>query len=169
MDVRAESPSTSPAAAPATQPATPARDEAVTSSEPYKEPASAPTANVNPTAANSNAAPTPTKPAAPPVVSAAPQVATNLDSPPSKVPAVLPRSGEAAEPPPPVAARKAAVIVKGESIRRVQPDYPTSARAARQSGMVAVEVSINERGEVAAAQALSGPVLLRDAAVAAAR
>jgi len=81
----------------------------------------------------------------------------------------MPRNGEAAEPPPPVAARKAAVIVKGESLRRVQPDYPTSARAARQSGMVAVEVSINDHGDVVAAQALTGPVLLRDAAVAAAR
>jgi TonB family protein len=167
MDVRAESPSSSPAAQPATQPSTPARDEA-SSNEPYKEPVSAPAANANPTAANNNAAPTSIKPA-PPVVSVAPPVATNPDSSPSKVPSVMPRNGEAAEPPPPVAARKAAVIVKGESLRRVQPDYPTSARAARQSGMVAVEVSINDRGDVVAAQALTGPALLRDAAVAAAR
>jgi len=167
MDVRAESPSTSPAAPPTTQPSTPAHDAAASRDEPYKEPVPAPSANANTSAAN-NAVPTSSKSAAPPVVSAAPPVVTNTDSPP-KMPAVMPRNGDAAEPPPPAAARKAAVIVKGESLRRVQPDYPASARAARQAGMVAVEVSINDRGDVVAAHALSGPALLRDAAVAAAQ
>jgi protein TonB len=172
MDVRAESLSPSPAAAavPATQPSAPARAEESPRDEPYKEPTPAPATNPDTTATNRNAAATPSKPAAPPVVTVAPPVATNNDSTPQKSPVSVPRNiGTAEPPPPPAEARRAAVIVKGESLRRVQPDYPASARASRQSGTVAVEVSINERGDVVAAQVLSGPLLLRDAAAAAAR
>jgi protein TonB len=119
-------------------------------------------------AATRDTATTPSKSAAPPIIST-PPVTTNTDSLPQNVPASLPNHVGSASPPPPVEARKAAVIVKGESLQRVQPEYPARARAARQWGAVAVEVSINERGDVIAAQALSGPTLLRDAAVAAAR
>jgi periplasmic protein TonB len=168
MDVRAEA-SSSGATAASPQTSAPARDEAAPRDETYRE--ATPAQPTNPNAApNHNASPASTKPAAPPVVSAAPNVVTSTDNAPPKEPVSLPRNAGTAEPPPPPAeARKAAVIVKGESIRRVQPDYPSSARAVRQSGTVAVEVTINEHGDVVAAQVLSGPTLLRDAATAAAR
>jgi protein TonB len=47
--------------------------------------------------------------------------------------------------------------------------YPPLARAAKVSGSVVVEVTIDETGAVIAARALSGHPLLKDAAVAAAR
>jgi protein TonB len=60
-------------------------------------------------------------------------------------------------------------MVRGESIKQVQPDYPPLAKSTGQSGVVAVEVTISEKGDVVSARALSGPPLLRDAAVSAAK
>jgi len=54
-------------------------------------------------------------------------------------------------------------------VKRVDPVYPAEARAARQGGAVTVEVTISEQGNVTSARALSGPPLLRSAAVTAAR
>jgi protein TonB len=51
----------------------------------------------------------------------------------------------------------------------VQPEYPSIARVAGQKGVVTVEVSINERGDVVSARAIAGPPMLRDSATAAAR
>jgi protein TonB len=59
--------------------------------------------------------------------------------------------------------------VLGGTVKKVDPVYPAVAREARQAGVVAVEVTINEQGNVTSARALSGPALLRDAAVGAAR
>jgi len=50
-----------------------------------------------------------------------------------------------------------------------QPEYPEVARTARQSGSVAVAVLIDEYGGVIGARAISGPPLLQDASVNAAR
>jgi Ca-activated chloride channel family protein len=49
------------------------------------------------------------------------------------------------------------------------PTYPEAARRMRVVGMVAVEVMVDESGKVIEARALSGPALLREAAVGAAR
>jgi TonB family protein len=57
----------------------------------------------------------------------------------------------------------------GGALKRVEPVYPGNAREAKQSGVVRVEVSIDERGNVTSVQVLSGPPLLRGAALAAAR
>lgn len=54
-------------------------------------------------------------------------------------------------------------------MKRVDPVYPSAARDARQGGAVAVEVTINEQGSVTSARAVSGPALLQNAAVMAAR
>jgi protein TonB len=62
---------------------------------------------------------------------------------------------------------QAALIEK--VIKRVQPDYPPLARAAKVSGAVAVEVVVDEAGDVVSARAISGHPLLKDAAVDAAR
>lgn len=82
-----------------------------------------------------------------------------------------PQTGTPVPGPPPSAAepQRPSVVIKGEAIKQVQPDYPAIARGARQEGAVPVEVSINEKGDVVSARALAGPVLLRSAAESAAR
>jgi TonB family protein len=55
------------------------------------------------------------------------------------------------------------------AVRKVEPVYPPLAKAAKLSGSVVVLVDLDESGNVASAEALSGHPLLRDAAVAAAR
>jgi TonB family protein len=60
-------------------------------------------------------------------------------------------------------------VVNGKAVSLPKPAYPEQARAARVSGSVEVQVTIDEAGNVIAAEAVSGDFLLRDAAVAAAR
>jgi Ca-activated chloride channel family protein len=58
---------------------------------------------------------------------------------------------------------------KGVATKKVLPTYPASAKSARASGAVQIQVTINEAGEVIDARAIGGHPLLRDAAVQAAR
>ncbi len=60
-------------------------------------------------------------------------------------------------------------VLQGSAVIRPQPAYPADAKAARVSGPVRVNVTVNEVGEVASAEAASGHPMLRDAAVTAAR
>src|SRR5215204_2123269 len=60
-------------------------------------------------------------------------------------------------------------IINGKAVSMPRPAYPQSAKDARVSGTVAVAVVIDESGRVESAEAVSGPELLRDAAVEAAR
>jgi TonB family protein len=60
-------------------------------------------------------------------------------------------------------------VLNGNAIALPQPAYPAIAKAARSVGTVAVQVLIDEEGSVIAANAVSGPPLLRAASVAAAR
>ncbi|MBA3247790.1 MAG: energy transducer TonB [Pyrinomonadaceae bacterium] len=55
------------------------------------------------------------------------------------------------------------------ALKRVQPDYPPIAKAAGAQGTVAVEIVINETGEVISAKAVEGHPLLHQASVEAAR
>lgn len=59
-------------------------------------------------------------------------------------------------------------VLNDKAINLPQPAYPPVAKAARQSGTVVVQVTIDERGCVVAARAASGPPLLQAAAVKAA-
>jgi TonB family protein len=59
--------------------------------------------------------------------------------------------------------------LNGKAMSLPQPEYPEVARAAGQSGTVAVEVLIDESGSVMGARAISGPPLLQSAAVNAAK
>jgi periplasmic protein TonB len=60
-------------------------------------------------------------------------------------------------------------VLNGRATRLPPPQYPETARRARVSGRVSVEVTIDEGGRVISARAVSGPMMLRDAAVYAAR
>jgi TonB family protein len=65
--------------------------------------------------------------------------------------------------------RKSGGVLAASATNRVEPAYPPLAKAARISGAVVVEVTLDEEGNVVAARALSGHPLLKDAAVSAAR
>jgi len=60
-------------------------------------------------------------------------------------------------------------VLQGSAVKRVPPVYPPEAKAAKVSGAVQVQITINEAGEVVNAEAVSGHPLLREPAVAAAR
>jgi protein TonB len=60
-------------------------------------------------------------------------------------------------------------VLNGKAANLPQPTYPPAARAVRAAGVVNVQVTVDERGDVVSAEAVSGHPLLRAAAVAAAR
>lgn len=79
-------------------------------------------------------------------------------------------------PPPPMPTpkpvQKATVsggVLNGKALNLPKPVYPAIAKTARASGTVVVQVLIDENGSVVSASAVSGPPLLRAAAVQAAR
>ncbi len=59
--------------------------------------------------------------------------------------------------------------LQSSAIKKVQPSYPPIAKAAGAEGAVQVQITVNESGEVADAQVVSGHPLLRDPAIAAAK
>ena len=74
-------------------------------------------------------------------------------------------------PPPPAAVSRAPVsggVLNGNALSLPTPVYPDTARRMNISGVVEVEVLIDENGKVVSAKALSGPSALRDNAVQAA-
>jgi protein TonB len=76
------------------------------------------------------------------------------------------------EPPPPaprpVLKPVSGGVLNGIAISLPSPSYPETARRLRASGIVTVEVVVDETGKVISAVATSGPALLRDVAVQAA-
>jgi TonB family protein len=60
-------------------------------------------------------------------------------------------------------------VLNGKAISKPAPPYPEPAKAARASGTVTVQVTVDETGHVVSAEAVSGHPLLREAAVQAAR
>lgn len=68
-----------------------------------------------------------------------------------------------------IAVRKSGVALEQEAIEKVEPVFPPIAKAARASGEVKVEVTIDKAGKVISARILSGHPLLRDSALVAAR
>src|SRR6185503_1720842 len=60
-------------------------------------------------------------------------------------------------------------VLNGKAITLPPPGYPEVARAAKASGNVTVQITVDEQGNVIYAHAISGHPLLQSAAVAAAR
>jgi protein TonB len=60
-------------------------------------------------------------------------------------------------------------VQQAKVVREVTPAYPPLARQARVSGVVRVEATVGRDGRIVRVQALSGPPLLRQAAVDAVR
>ena len=106
-------------------------------------------------------------------------VPTEIISPSPRRPTEMP------PPPKPAAADKGAVktetavavshapisggVLNAKAISLPKPSYPSAARAVHASGAVNVQVTIDEKGNVTSASAVSGHPLLRAAATAAAR
>lgn len=61
------------------------------------------------------------------------------------------------------------IDLEQEAIKKVEPVFPPIAKAARASGAVKIEVTIDEAGKVVDARVVSGHPLLRDSALTAAR
>lgn len=60
-------------------------------------------------------------------------------------------------------------VVNGKAINLIKPQYPAAAKAVRAGGIVNVQVTIDENGNIISASAVSGHRLLRQAAEQAAR
>lgn len=60
-------------------------------------------------------------------------------------------------------------VLNGKVLRKPAPEYPASAKARRAQGVVVVRLTVDEKGNVAEAEAISGHDLLRPAAEEAAR
>ncbi len=76
------------------------------------------------------------------------------------------------EPPPPapkpILKPVSGGVLNGVAISLPPPSYPEAARRLRTSGLVSIEVVVDETGKVISAVATSGPAILRDVAVQAA-
>ncbi len=75
---------------------------------------------------------------------------------------------EGAQPPPKPRAPISGGVLNGKAISKPAPPYPAVAKAARASGTVVVQITVDESGRVISASAISGHPLLRQAAVQAA-
>ena len=77
-----------------------------------------------------------------------------------------------AEPPPagprPILKPVSGGVLNGTAVNLPQPVYPEAAKRMRTGGTVSVEVVLDESGKVVSAVAVSGPALLREAAIQAA-
>jgi Ca-activated chloride channel family protein len=122
--------------------------------------------------------PTTTKP--PDVISETPpQARPQASTETARTPSAQPSSSQAikssqAQPPAvqPAASSPAQVsggVLNGKALSLPKPDYPATARLSGASGVVVVEVTVDENGKVTSARALSGHPMLKMAAVAAAR
>ena len=110
-------------------------------------------------------------PSAPTPSAQTPSVPSEIIPPPPPKPPTAADKGEV-KTETPVAASHAPIsggVLNGKAISLPQPPYPPAARAVHASGAVNVQVTIDEKGNVTSASAVSGHPLLRAAATAAAR
>lgn len=64
----------------------------------------------------------------------------------------------------PLVIRKSGGVLQDSATKKVEPVYPPLAKAARVSGSVVVEVTVDEEGNVTVARTISGHPLLKDSA-----
>ncbi len=106
----------------------------------------------------------------PPITSGAPRAGA-----PGSLPGVNHNSAASMPPPPPKAPTPAPPktisggVLNGKAISKPQPAYPAIAKAAKASGIVTVQVLVDESGNVVTARAVSGHPLLQASAASAAR
>jgi TonB family protein len=92
-----------------------------------------------------------------------------LVSPDTEVPIVKLDEPPPSSGPKPILKPVSGGVLNGTAVSLPPPIYPEAAKRMRTSGTVSVEVILDEAGKVVAATATSGPVILRDAAIQAAR
>jgi protein TonB len=100
--------------------------------------------------------------------SGGPESGTPVPPPPPR-PRPTPDPAPEVKPTPSTPTRISEGVVQGLAIRRISPQYPAIARAARAAGPVQVQIVISEEGRVVGAEVLGGHPLLRQAALDAAR
>jgi len=91
-----------------------------------------------------------------------------LNSNPSELRVVMDTEPPPSPSPKPILKPVSGGVLNGRAISLPAPAYPDNARRMRVSGVVSVEVVVDETGKVIAAQATGGPASLRDAALQAA-
>jgi protein TonB len=109
------------------------------------------------TTSNAQVSRTPEQPTSTPKLTSTPKVISDEPPPPPK--------------PTPTPAPRAPIsggVLNGKAISKPAPPYPAIAKAARASGTVTVQVTVDELGKVISAHAISGHPLLQQAAVQAA-
>ncbi|HKP73829.1 MAG TPA: TonB family protein, partial [Pyrinomonadaceae bacterium] len=140
------------------------------------------TTNVGVTPAQASASPSPTRTVDRPATSASPAVKVRDDKPtptatptppPTPTPTPIPTATPTPPPTPTPTPRRpsgptSVGNLNGKAISKPQPSYPAIAKAARVSGMVVVQVTVDESGKVISARAISGHPLLQPTAVSAA-
>ncbi|HJR09670.1 MAG TPA: energy transducer TonB [Pyrinomonadaceae bacterium] len=94
---------------------------------------------------------------------------THSDVPPLPPPPAPPLDELPPPPPPAPLVTISGGVLNGKAISLPQPAYPPLAKAARASGVVHVQVLLDENGTVISANAIAGHPLLQHAAVQAAR
>jgi protein TonB len=109
----------------------------------------------------------PPRPVSPPAINPAPVAADTAEGSPASAAAAKPEDEHIAngEKRGPISGG----LLNGKAISLPAPDYPPIARQAKATGTVVVRVTIDESGNVIAANAVSGHPLLQAAAVSAAR
>lgn len=70
---------------------------------------------------------------------------------------------------PPSIIRRSEGVIRGLAINKALPEYPLEAREQKVEGDVVVEITINEEGNIASSRVVSGPELLRNSALEAAK
>jgi TonB family protein len=93
----------------------------------------------------------------------------NLSNANSAKPERVALTGEGDAPAPRILRPVSGGVLNGKALSLPLPLYPQIAMRARTAGKVEVEVIVDENGKVISAQAVSGPGLLRDAAIDAAK
>jgi TonB family protein len=92
-----------------------------------------------------------------------------IEDAPTTKPTTQPEPSKKPEVAPPSKSQLTGGVLNDKAIEMPKPVYPEAAKKAGVSGVVKVEVTIDEEGNVVAAEAIDGPKELREAAVAAAR